>query len=131
MGCRQEDLRSRVDQEHPDPTPVEIPANMNSSPLTLRDEMRRFITQEVSKQAAAHGAGSFEDEDDFTEDDPDPDLITPYDVRLLVDPNDETADDLEGSPTAEDKTSMQPQAAEAPAPSPAPDDSSPGEQPVP
>lgn len=62
----------------PDTTPVEIPFRR---PLTLRQEMQRFIRAELSKQANEQGFATFEEEDDFEEDDPDAEFLTPYSVQ--------------------------------------------------
>ncbi len=47
-----------------DRTPVEMPIGYQQ-PETLASQMRRFIKDEVSKQAVAENMGSFEEEDDF------------------------------------------------------------------
>lgn len=55
--------------EKPDPTPVEIPLGMDK-PLTIRDEMRRFIREEISNKAMYEkGAESFEESNDLEVDD--------------------------------------------------------------
>lgn len=78
-------LASQGTGEQPDPTPVHIPGK-SDAPLTLRDEMRRFIRDELSKQVREEsGAGTFEEEDDFEEDDPSADLLSPYTVIELPD----------------------------------------------
>lgn len=134
---RREAIRqNRVSGEKPDQTPVHIPGK-GERPLTLREEMRRFVRQELSRQAEAKlGAGSFEDEDDFDipDYDDDGDLTTPYTVRELSDTG--MVDDLDGAPTEEDKASSVPtvenvsgseqggsrrEPPEAPAPSPVSD----------
>ncbi len=51
-----------------DKTPVEMPVGYEM-PETLADQMRRFIREEVSA-ARDEDKGSFEDEDDFYDDDP-------------------------------------------------------------
>lgn len=50
--------------EELDPTPVSVPLGYQQ-PLTLQEEMRRFIREEISRAAASGGAGTFEEEDDF------------------------------------------------------------------
>lgn len=87
--------------EYPDPTPVHIPGKSDiPPPLTLREEMRRFVREEVSRAAANHEVETFEEADDF-EIDEEPDLTTPYSVRYLTQP-DAPESDLEGEPTPED-----------------------------
>ncbi len=77
-GLSVEDADSK---EHPDPTPVELPAGY-SHPLPLRDEMRRFIRDELSNAAASAGEESFEESDDFDcgEDD---EVLSPYELTEL------------------------------------------------
>lgn len=87
--------------EIPDNTPVELVGG-NDNPLSLREEMRRFIRGELSTQQAAAGHGSFEDEDDFTEDEDSGDLTTNYTVQELV-PEGDKHDTLEGDPDYEEK----------------------------
>jgi len=98
-------------KEFPDPTPHEL--SQSVPPLSLRDEMRRFITQEVSRVAEVQQMESFEEADDFSVGDDD-DMITGYTVHTLTDeegvalPN-----DLEGvDPTPEPPSAAQ-EAAEA------------------
>ncbi len=68
-------------KEHPDPTPVELPVGYDH-PLPLRDEMRRFIREELSNTAASAGEETFEESDDFDchEDD---ELLSPYELTEL------------------------------------------------
>ncbi len=84
--------------EIPDPTPVE--ASLAPAPLTLREEMRRFIKQELSVQQAEEGNESFEEADDFEVED-EPDLTSQYTVHELTE-DPEAPDDLEGAPNQED-----------------------------
>lgn len=98
---RREALRQaaqRFPKEKPDPTPVAAIAQ-RQRPLTLREEMQRFIREQASEVAEMHGHDSFEDFDDFEIDDEDPDLTTPYTVSELHSEFEET---LDGQPTAED-----------------------------
>ena len=89
-----------------DQTPLHVPG-LSDRPLTLREELRRFVQQEVSRQAVEAGAGSFEDEDDFTDDEGIEDLSSPYTVRELL-PEAGGFDDLEGAPQAEDTSTPPP-----------------------
>ncbi len=52
--------------EHNDNTPIELPVGYDY-PESLADQMRRFIREEVSA-SRDEGKGSFEEEDDFTDD---------------------------------------------------------------
>lgn len=64
--------------EKVDPVPLEIPVD-RQRPLTLREEMMRFIRTEISAQAERAGTfGSFEEEDDFS--DEDGEIYSPYEV---------------------------------------------------
>lgn len=59
------DLKPMSDgKEYPDPRPVELTIAANR-PLTLREEMQRFIRTEVSLATELAGGTSFESEDDF------------------------------------------------------------------
>lgn len=89
--------------EVPDPTPIEVPS-WHSRPLTLREEMQRFIREEASRVAGDNGLDTFEDFDDFSDDSGEPDLTTPY---TLADVEDEFAETLDGEPTSEDLQAAQ------------------------
>lgn len=85
--------------EVPDPTPVE--ASLVPPPLSLREEMRRFIKQELSQQAAESGEfETFEESDDFSIEEDEPDFTTGYTVNELDNPE-VRYDDLEGDPAAD------------------------------
>lgn len=58
--------------EVPDPTPVARPVRW-SPPETLVEQIRRFVRNEFSQQAAAGGFETFEEADDFDVDDDHPD----------------------------------------------------------
>ncbi|AXL14884.1 hypothetical protein [Microviridae sp.] len=85
--------------EIPDTTPIEV--GEHQKPLTLREEMRRFIIQEVSTAAEQHGVESFEEADDFDVEE-ETDLTSPYTVQELY-MEGAPRDDLEGEPNKEDK----------------------------
>lgn len=85
--------------EVPDPTPVEFDAG--AEPLTLREEMRRFIKQELSNQAEHSGMESFEEADDFEVDEPD--IFTTEHTVIELKDEEGRPDDLEGAPNQEDK----------------------------
>lgn len=83
--------------EWPDTTPVHIPGKTDrQAPLTLREEMQRFVRQEVSRVAAAREFETFEESDDFEIEDEEPDLTSPYTVRELRPPAEGLQNDLEG-----------------------------------
>lgn len=65
-------------REIPDPTPMEVPHDWKR-PLSLHEEIRRFVRSELSRQAEAQGEESFEEADDFDVDE-DPDPLSPYEI---------------------------------------------------
>lgn len=85
MESRRELIRhNRVGGETPDSRPIELPVG-GPPPLTLREEMMRFIRMELSKSAEQKGEETFEEFDDFSIDDEEPDLTSPYTVTELQD----------------------------------------------
>lgn len=76
-------LAARNKGETPDQTPIHVPGK-SDMPLSLKEEMRRFIQTEIHKQTVDTQNGSFEDEDDFSEPDGEVDLLTQYTVTELV-----------------------------------------------
>jgi len=60
--------KAREDAEHPDPTPMELPTGL-SRPESIQDMIRSYIRTELSQTALKQEFGTFEEEDDFTEDD--------------------------------------------------------------
>lgn len=71
-------MASKSRQETPDPTPVAVGIPLHR-PLTLQEEMKRFIREEISQAAEMDSAGSFEDEDDFDVDE-DPTPFSAYEL---------------------------------------------------
>lgn len=82
-----------------DPTPIEV--GHQERPLTLREEMRRFIVEQVSVHAGQQGVETFEEADDFEIEDG-PDLSSQYTVQDMT-LEGYPQDDLEGEPNEEDK----------------------------
>lgn len=68
-------------REVPDPRPVEWPANLKR-PLTLQEEIQRFVRVEMSQRAAEHGMESFEEADDFDVGDED-EWQSPYEMTEM------------------------------------------------
>lgn len=64
--------------EVPDPTPIARPVGWKE-PESLQDMIARLVRGEISRQAAAAGAETFEEADDFDVDD-DPELKSPYEL---------------------------------------------------
>ena len=67
-------------KEHPDPTPVEMPLDYDR-PYSMQELVQRYIRQELSAQANAVGLGTFEEENDFTPEDPEEIVLTGYEVH--------------------------------------------------
>lgn len=58
-------------QEVPDPTPVEIPTGLGEGPVSFIDAVKQAVIMELNRQAIASGEhGTYEEEDDFSDDDP-------------------------------------------------------------
>lgn len=51
-----------------DPTPMELPVDADE-PETMEEIIQRLVRTQISQIAVAQGDGSFEDEDDFEEED--------------------------------------------------------------
>lgn len=127
MGQRQEIMDREPDKEIPDTTPVHVPGNTQKPP-SLREDMRRFIREELSKQAQVHEAETFEDADDFEEENPDLDMLTAYTVIDLKPEEGQMPYDLEANPSLENTEASADgaegaegsEATETPAPSPVP-----------
>ena len=66
-------------KEYPDQTPVELAVGLDR-PLTLREEMKRFIREEIAQRAQLEGAESFDEANDFDIEDEDPDPISRYEI---------------------------------------------------
>lgn len=80
--------------EFPDPTPIEIPLEY-SRPLTIQEEMKRFLVTEMNK-LRTDDHGSFEDEDDFDVDDDEPEWTSGYEFEELEpEPNAPAYDNLD------------------------------------
>jgi hypothetical protein len=67
----------------PDPRPVEVPSGIGR-PLSLQDEIRRFVRIEMSRKAVSNELESFEEADDFVVDDDDDDFVSAYEVKEMV-----------------------------------------------
>lgn len=67
-------------KERVDPTPIEVPI---TQPPTLKEMVRSIVRTEVSRAAYEQGFDTFEEHDDFSEEDPDPDFTSRYEVREM------------------------------------------------
>ena len=65
-------------REIPDKRPIAVPAGWDR-PLSLQDQIKRFIRSEASRAAAAAGEETFEEADDFDVDE-DPDPLSVYEL---------------------------------------------------
>lgn len=94
-------------QEVLDNTPVEMPVGYDH-PESLADQMRRFIRDEVSASRNID-QGSFEEEDDFDEDE---ELLTEYELSDMQEVEeidwDENTNPAEQSPIVEDDAKPEP-----------------------
>lgn len=62
-----------------DPTPVEVPTAFQGSP-SLKELVEQYVQGAMSQQAAQQGLGTFEEEDDFEEENPDLLDLSGYEV---------------------------------------------------
>lgn len=97
--------RARLMVHHPDTTPVEL--HVDARPPSLREELQRYIREQVSQMAADNDLGTFEDEDDFEDDDGYEDPYSPYEMSEMQadapisQPELETLDGTDDSPPPE------------------------------
>jgi len=99
--------------ERPDPTPHSALVE-EEEPLGIREELQRFVRMSLSRQAADQDMGTFDEEDDFEEDEDEIDMLTPYEAVGMYDelnPGGETLDGEDPSGT-EDKVVQKPDTAE-------------------
>lgn len=66
-------------REVPDGRPVQVPHNWQR-PLSLQEEIKRFVRVQLSQQAADLEAETFEEADDFDVADEEPDPLSPYEI---------------------------------------------------
>lgn len=71
-------------EELPDGTPVEVPVNLKRPP-PLHEMIKAFVRRELSAQADANGQETFEEANDFGEEDEEELPMTPYEGRVVVD----------------------------------------------
>ncbi len=60
--------RARVDKEHPDPMPHSLYESGANAPETIQQQIQRYVRQEVSAHAALDELETFDQADDFEED---------------------------------------------------------------
>lgn len=94
-------------QEIPDDTPVEIPAGM-ARPESLAEQMARLIAKEVADQAQAQGFDTWEEDEDFEDDDPNLLNFTDYEFTELQE-EDDLPDPYPHHPPAQQAASAAPE----------------------
>lgn len=78
-----------------DETPLEVPLSFKK-PLTLAEEVRRMVKNEMSQMAESQGAETFEEADDFeVEDEDDLAFMSPYEIMEMT--HDGPPESLEGN----------------------------------
>lgn len=121
-------MRAKRKEPKMDTTPLALPVGMRQPP-TLAEEVRRFVRQELSESASQAGSETFEEADDFTEEDPDRLPLTPYELTAMqaeepaggYDPDSEPADPpLEPPPEGAEKEAQPTEGADPEVPSEAP-----------
>lgn len=70
------------DVEKLDPTPIEATVPIHTH-LTMQEELRRFVREQVSQAANEVGAETFEEANDFEEENPDLLDMTAYELDAL------------------------------------------------
>lgn len=71
-------------REIPDPRQIEMPAGM-SRPLTIEEQIQRYVRDHLSRAAVENGTESFEESDDLEWEDSDADdFLTPYEVHMMA-----------------------------------------------
>ena len=106
---RREYLRAQADTVNTeersklDTTPVEVPLEMTRPP-TIKEELQRYVRYEVSKIGQEEGFETFEEADDFEEEDL-PEWSSEYE---LLDMEDEVPESLDGEPSEEEGTADRP-----------------------
>lgn len=104
-------------REIPDPTPIEVPLDFNR-PLTLQEEIRRFLQIEASYVAQNAGFETFEEADDFDVDEEEVEFVSPYEIMEMSDEQSfgrESVEGPAGAPGQESPGAAQPHGEGSPA----------------
>lgn len=80
-----------------DGKPLEPPTGLNR-PLTIREQIQMALRQELSAQAEANGFGTFDEENDFEDDDGEAVMLSGLEVEEMVP---EEMQGLDGDPDPE------------------------------
>ncbi len=121
-----ENFRTRFrlahDAEVVDPVPHDL-MNEKYAPPTIREQIQEAIRDTMSEQARHNGFETFEEANDFEEEDPEADPLTIYEMALMADENEETLDGSETeAPESDSKPSDEATPASDTPPAPDPDD---------
>ena len=80
-GSRREAIAARTHVPEPhDPVRLEMPIGMQGPP-SMRALVQQYVREAVSEQAHSDDLGSFEEEDDFEEEDPELLDLSGYEIR--------------------------------------------------
>ncbi len=97
LGARRDRIHAREKiREVPDPIPLEMPIGMESPP-SMRELVQEYVRTELSQHASDTDMGTFEEEDDFEEDDPALLDLSGFEVHEF----EMVAEDAQGEPTAD------------------------------
>lgn len=89
MPARKKDQRELLEEkwqndvEDLDTTPAEATVPIVANPLSIQEELKRFVRQELSQAADQAEADTFEEANDFDEEDPDTLDLTAYELHAL------------------------------------------------
>ncbi len=122
-------FRNSVQKEPVDPLPHEL-AHPELRPPTLREQIQTAIRSEISLAAEAKGYDTFDQADDFQEDDPDHQALTAYEMVLMTPENDETLDGPPPEPAAAGSPDPAPSPGTPPSPGPPGPSEEPGSPPL-
>jgi len=78
--------------EELDPTPLEMPLDYGQPP-SMRELVQQYVRGELSAAAAQHELGTFEEEDDFEEENPDLLDLSGYEVTEFEMVDEDPSDD--------------------------------------
>lgn len=89
---------SRKQQANADPGQPERPwgkrlVDATQTPMTLKEQIQRYVRMEVSHKAQDDGFETFEEADDFEDEEPEPPWVSEYEIP---DTKEEDRNDLDG-----------------------------------
>ena len=95
--------------EEADPVPVEMPDHVHRPP-TLQEDIARYVRFQISQTAEAQGFESFEEADDFTDDDEEADWASQYEMTPMQEEEPlptSSSEDLASGSEADDTNEVQ------------------------